>query len=129
MEQRKSVRILRSSNIRSIEDDAGRPHVHFKEDSIPSETFDRVVYALGGTTPSNFLRTLDIAFNERGPIFDSYGETNVPGLFILGDLVVGSKGGSIITAFNSAVHAMQRICEVYLTCGPCGPGENLTDST
>jgi thioredoxin reductase (NADPH) len=121
MEQRKEVRILRSSNIGKIEDNTGRPRIYFNEDHLPAETFDRVIYALGGTTPSNFLRTLGIAFNEKGPIFDSHGETNVPGLFILGDLVVGPKGGSIITAFNSAVHAMQRICDVYLQCGPCGP--------
>jgi thioredoxin reductase (NADPH) len=121
MEQRKEVRILRSSNIRNIEDDGGRPRVHFKEDENHSELFDRVIYALGGTTPSNFLRTLGVAFDEKGPVFDEHGETNVPGLFVLGDLVVGSKGGSIITAFNSAVKAMQRICESYLTCGPCGP--------
>lgn len=106
---------------RYIEDDGGRPRVHFKEDRNPAEPFDRVIYALGGTTPSNFLRTLGVAFDETGPIFDEHGETNVSGLFVLGDLVVGSKGGSIITAFNSAVQAMQRICESYLTCGPCGP--------
>ena len=121
MEQRKEALILRPSNISRIEDDAGRPRVYFKEDKVSAQTFDHVIFALGGTTPSNFLRTLGIAFNEKGPIFDSNGETNVPGLFILGDLVVGTKGGSIITAFNSAVHAMQRICEVYLTCGACGP--------
>src|SRR4030095_13796829 len=129
LEQRREARILRSSNISQVEDEAGRPRVYFREDNFPAETFDRVVYALGGTTPSNFLRTLGIAFNEKGPIFDSNGETNVPGLFILGDLVVGAKGGSIITAFNSAVHAMQRICEVYLTCGPCGREGNRTGVT
>jgi len=31
-------------------------------------------------------------------------------LYLIGDLVVGKNGGSIITAFNSAVHAMKRIC-------------------
>jgi thioredoxin reductase (NADPH) len=120
MEQRSEVRILRESNIDRIEDDGGRPKVIFKEDPS-AHVFDRVVYALGGTTPSNFLRTLGIPFNEDGPIFGSSGETNVPGLFVLGDLVVGQKGGSIITAFNSAVRAMQRICDAYLPCGPCGP--------
>jgi thioredoxin reductase (NADPH) len=129
IEQRGEVRILRNSNISQVEDDAGRPRVYFKENIFPAETFDRVIYALGGTTPSNFLRTLGIAFNDKGPIFDSNGETNVGGLFILGDLVVGTKGGSIITAFNSAVHAMQRICEVYLTCGPCGPEDKLRNVT
>jgi thioredoxin reductase (NADPH) len=111
-ERRGEVSILRESNIAKIEDKDGKPHVRFKEERYSPLTFDRVVYALGGTTPSNFLRTLGIAFNNEGPVFDSYGETNVPGLFVLGDLVVGSKGGSIITAFNSAVRAMQRICKV-----------------
>ena len=41
---------------------------------------------------------------------------HVPGLYLIGDLVVGKKGGSIITAFNSAVHAMKRICARDLPC-------------
>lgn len=113
MEQRGAVTILRESNIAKIEDDGGRPRIFYKEEHYPAQTFDRVVYALGGTTPSNFLRTMGVAFDGDGPIFDPYGETNVPGLFILGDLVVGAKGGSIITAFNSAVRAMQRICKIH----------------
>jgi len=120
MEQRGEARILRESNIAGIEDDGGKPRVIYKEASA-AHTFDRVIYALGGTTPSNFLRTLGITFNQEGPIVGPAGETNVPGLFVLGDLVVGPRGGSIITAFNSAVRAMQRICDAYLPCGPCGP--------
>jgi thioredoxin reductase (NADPH) len=112
MEDRGQVRILRNSNIARVEDVEGRPKVVFKEENYPAEAFDRVIYALGGTTPTNFLRTLGIAFNEDGPVFDSNGETNVPGLFVLGDLVVGRTGGSIITAFNSAVHVAHRICAI-----------------
>ena len=82
---------------------------------------DLVIVGAGPGGIALAAEALGIAFNDKGAIFDSNGETNVPGLFILGDLVVGAKGGSIITAFNSAVHAMQRICEVYLTCGACGP--------
>jgi len=85
---------------------------------FPIRTFDRVIYALGGTTPTNFLRTLGIDFNDQGPIFDEAGATNVTGLYLIGDLVVGRKGGSIITAFNSAVHAMKRICVQDLSCNP-----------
>jgi thioredoxin reductase (NADPH) len=119
MEQHGDVVILRKSNITKIVDENKRPKVFFKEDQYAPETFDRVVYALGGTTPSNFLRSIGIAFNQDGPVVDRNGETNVPGLFVLGDLVVGPKGGSIITAFNSAVRSMQRICAAYLPCGPC----------
>ena len=116
MEESKDVEILRSTNIIRIDDEQGRPRVVFREESVSPRTFDRVIYALGGTTPTNFLRTLGIAFNEHGPIFDDAGATNVPGLYLLGDLVVGTKGGSIITAFNSAVHAMKRICAQDLEC-------------
>ena len=116
MEQRAEVRILRGSNITQVEDDAGRPLLIYKEERYAPTTFDRVVYALGGTTPINFLRMLGIKINEEGPVFNENGETDVPGLFLIGDLVVGKKGGSIITAFNSAVRAMRRICEGYLLC-------------
>ena len=116
LEQNGEVEILRRTNIIRIEDERGLPRVVFREDTLSPRTFDRVIYALGGTTPTNFLRTLGIAFNEQGPIFDGAGATNVPGLYLLGDLVVGKKGGSIITAFNSAVHAVRHICAHELRC-------------
>ena len=118
MEEGEEVEILRGSNIKQVEDEAGRPRVVFNEPEFPTRAFDRVIYALGGTTPTNFLRTLGIAFNDQGPIFDEAGATNVAGLYLIGDLVVGKKGGSIITAFNSAVHAMKRICQHDLPCTP-----------
>jgi thioredoxin reductase (NADPH) len=118
MEQRQEAEILRRSNIKQIEIEDERPHVIFVEAEYKPRTFDRVIYALGGTTPTNFLKTLGIAFDDRGPIFDETGETNVDGLYLLGDLVVGKNGGSIITAFNSAVRAMKRICARHLACGP-----------
>jgi thioredoxin reductase (NADPH) len=116
MEQRGEVEILRSSNIKEIEDEAGRPRITFAETENPARIFDRVIFALGGTTPTNFLHMLDITFNGDGPLFDEAGATNVPGLYLIGDLVVGKKGGSIITAFNSAVRAMEGICRHDLPC-------------
>jgi len=116
MEQRGEVEILRSSNIKEIEDEAGRPRIIFAEAEHPTRIFERVIFALGGTTPTNFLHTLGIAFNGEGPVFDEMGATNVPGLYLIGDLVVGKKGGSIITAFNSAVRAMEGICHHHLSC-------------
>lgn len=116
MEERGEVEILRGSNITGVENDGGRPRVSFKEEQYQARTFDRVVYALGGTTPANFLRMLGIEFDDNGPVYNENGETNVPGLFLIGDLVVGKTGGSIITAFNSAVRAMQSICSGYLPC-------------
>ena len=116
MEQRGEVEILRSSNIKEIVDEAGRPRIVFAEAEHITRAFDRVIFALGGTTPTNFLHTLGIAFNGDGPVFDEAGATNVDGLYLIGDLVVGKKGGSIITAFNSAVRAMKSICLHDLSC-------------
>jgi len=109
MEQRHEVTILRSSNIIDVQDEAGRPHVKFKEESYPARTFDSIVYALGGTTPVNFLRSLGVAFENGMPKTDRSGETSVPGLFLVGDLTVSKTGGSIITAFNSAARAIKRV--------------------
>lgn len=118
MQQRKEVEILRSSNIKQIENDDGRPRVMFNEEQYEPRLFDRVIYALGGTTPTNFLKMMGISFDDQGPIFDETGATNVDGLYLLGDLVVGKTGGSIITAFNSAVRAMKRICARHFACEP-----------
>jgi thioredoxin reductase (NADPH) len=116
MEERSEVEILRSSTIKEITDEAGRPRITFNEPAHSARVVDRVIFALGGTTPSNFLHTLGIAFNAEGPVFDEAGATNVAGLYLIGDLVVGKKGGSIITAFNSAVRAMKSICTNDLPC-------------
>ncbi len=118
MEARGEAEIIRSSNIKRVEDEDGRPQVIFQEEKYTPRTFDRVIYALGGTTPTNFLKMLGIAFDDRGPKFDEAGATDVDGLYLLGDLVVGKAGGSIITAFNSAVRAMKRICARHLACEP-----------
>jgi thioredoxin reductase (NADPH) len=116
MEARGEVEILRNSNIKEIADEAGRPRISFAEPEHTARTLDRVIFALGGTTPTNFLHTLGIAFNDDGPLFNEAGGTNVEGLYLIGDLVVGKKGGSIITAFNSAVRAMKSICIQDLSC-------------
>jgi len=109
MEQRGEVTILRGSNINEVQDRAGRPHVKFKEEAYPERTFDSIVYALGGTTPVNFLRSLGVVFENGMPKTDRSGETNVAGLFLVGDLTVSKTGGSIITAFNSAARAIKRV--------------------
>src|SRR6201988_5448739 len=118
MEQRGEVEILRSSNIKEIVDEAGRPRIVFAEVEHITRAFDRVIFALGGTTPPNFLHTLGIAFNGDGPVFDEAGATNVLGLYFIGGLVVGKKGGSIITALNSERLAMKSICIKDLSCKP-----------
>lgn len=108
------INLRLNSLITSVEDDNGKPKVSFLENE--SETFDFVVYALGGSTPENFLKLIGIEFDGPDPILKDGYETTIPGLFLTGDLSAGKKGGSIIWAFNSANAAMKKICENYLDC-------------
>lgn len=108
-----------NSNIREIEDKEGKPLVHFLESPSP-ERYDTIVYALGGSSPKNFLESIGIAFEGHTPLVHEDGETNIPGIFLVGDLMHYPKGGSIITAFNSARRAMEAICHRYLGCTPRG---------
>ena len=86
---------------------------------------DRVVYALGGTTPENFLKSVGIEFEGGSPRLTKSFGTSVPGLYLVGDLTAGKRGGSIILAFNTAAAAMRRICEDHGICRvapPASPG-------
>ena len=108
------IKLKLNSNISAIEVENGNPKVIFTEDE--TETFDFVVYALGGSTPENFLKLIGIEFDGPNPILNEGYETSIPGLFLTGDLSAGKKGGSIIWAFNSSNSTMKKICENYLEC-------------
>lgn len=110
------LRILRNSNINSLSEVEGKPVAIFKEQDLGSETYDYIVYALGGTTPENFLKALSIEFDGSMPKLKENYETTAEGLFLIGDLSAGPKGGSINYAFNSANQAMKNICQKYLDC-------------
>ena len=110
LEERGLLTILRSSNIVGVTDYEGLPYVEFAEERLPSIVFDRIVYALGGQTPREFLRQIGIGFDGHQPIVTDKYETTVPGLYLVGDLVAeGRGGGSIITAFNSSADAWREI--------------------
>ncbi|MCX6175390.1 MAG: NAD(P)-binding domain-containing protein [Ignavibacteriales bacterium] len=114
LEKEEKVKILLGSGIVAVEDRDGKPCVKFQEEKLGEQIFDFVVYALGGTTPNNFLKMIGIEFDGAEPILREYYETSVQGLFLLGDLTAGTKGGSIIWAFNSSNTAMKKICTDYL---------------
>jgi len=112
LEQRKQITILRGSNIKQLEADTdNRARVLFEEAAFPPQSFDHIVYALGGTTPTNFLKAAGIAFDGSAPLLKEGYETSVPGLYLIGDLSAGRKGGSINLAFNMAEEAMRNICK------------------
>jgi thioredoxin reductase (NADPH) len=110
LEARGQVKIVRGSNISTVEASEGRPRVVFREAEFPARVFDHIIYALGGTTPVNFLKAVGIDFEGEMPVIKQGYETSIPGLYLIGDLSAGKKGGSINLAFNMAADAMRHIC-------------------
>ena len=102
-------------DIESVEpvenDDVTPPRVKVNFKDGTSEIYDRVIYALGGTTPTDFLKNCGIELNEKGePIYNPKTfETNVEGLYVIGDVAVSS--GSIALAFNHAYQAVEDIAK------------------
>ena len=107
MQKNNQTRVLISTDIDSLEEVDGRVLVNFK--NLEPELFDRVIYALGGTTPINFLKVIGIDFDGKIPSLTENYETSIEGLYLIGDLGSGKKGGAIIHAFNSSYLAMKSI--------------------
>jgi len=94
----KEVRPLLGVNIDGLEaTEDGKIKVLFSERE--AEVFDRVIYAIGGTTPSAFLASSGIKEEDGKPVHDEHYETNIPGLFVAGDITQES-GGSIALGLN-----------------------------
>ena len=93
-------------DIESLENEHGKVKVNFSDGS---ELYDRIVYAIGGTTPKDFLKSCGITLDDTGePIFDENYESEVPGLYIAGDIVFNS-GGSIAIALNHGYRIITHI--------------------
>ena len=121
LERRGTLKILLSSNAVALEQAGERVRVVFEESTMDTQEFDQVIYALGGTTPENFLKAVGIEFDGPSPRLSKSFGTSVPGLFLAGDLTAGKKGGSIILAFNTAAAAMRQICEDHGICNIVRP--------
>lgn len=87
-------------DIESLENDAGKVKVNFADGS--DEIFDRIIYAIGGSTPVDFLQKCNVTLDEfKTPIVDENYQSNIKGLYVGGDLVL-KNGGSIVLALNHA---------------------------
>ena len=104
--ENEAVRMKLGVDIESLESEHGQVKVNFTDGA---ELFDRVIYAIGGTTPKDFLKSCGITLDETGePIFDENYESEVPGLYIAGDIVFNS-GGSIAIALNHGYRIVTHI--------------------
>jgi len=92
-----SVRPLLNTEINEIEGEGGKVKVLFSDGTF--DIFDRLVYAIGGTTPSGFLQSSGIREEDGKPVHDENYETNIKGLFVAGDITQES-GGSIALGLN-----------------------------
>lgn len=93
--------------VSAVEDRDGKPFVSFSDpNQLASATFDKVIFAIGGTTPVNFLRTAGVNCENNWPVVSETGLTNIPRLYLTGDLVAGKTGGSIISAYNSVFRSV-----------------------
>lgn len=95
--QNGSVRALLNTEITELESESGKVKVLFNDGT--SELYDRVVYAIGGTTPSGFLSSSNIREEDGKPVHDENYQTNIEGLFVAGDITQES-GGSIALGLN-----------------------------
>ena len=88
-------------DISELDDDNGKIKVKFNDNS--SENFDRIIYAIGGSTPIDFLQKCGIKVDEKGvPLMHENKESNVKGIFVAGDIAT-KNGASIVTGLNDAV--------------------------
>lgn len=106
-----TVRALLGTNISSVEETGDKVRVNFEE--IAHEEFDRVVFAIGGSTPKEFIKKCKIDMDGSYPIVELLThKTNIPNLYIIGDLSQ-KTGGSIGIAINHAVSVVNSIAEEF----------------
>lgn len=85
-------------DIKEIADENGLIKILYSDGN--SDIYERMIFALGGTTPIDFIINCGITIDEFSqPIYNENNETVIHGLFVTGDIVF-KNGGSISLAFN-----------------------------
>ena len=101
------LRLRMAMDVVSLENESGLVKVNFTDGY--HTIYDRVIYAIGGTTPVDFLKLCGITFDENNKAeFDENFESKTKGLYLAGDIAVQS-GGSIAIALNHAHHIIMHI--------------------
>ncbi|MGX3043731.1 cbb3-type cytochrome oxidase assembly protein CcoS [Helicobacter sp. T3_23-1056] len=87
-------------DIESLSDENGKINAHFTDGSV--EVYDRAIYAIGGSSPVDFLKKCNIKLDENNlPIVDENLQSSVKGVFVIGDILFKS-GASIACALSQA---------------------------
>lgn len=94
-------------DIESLDSENGLPKVNFTDGS--SEVFDKIVYAIGGVAPIDFLKKCNLDLDEYGvPVVNRACESSIKNIFVTGDLLFKS-GGSIASALNDGFNVVTEI--------------------
>ncbi|RAZ48634.1 NAD(P)-binding domain-containing protein [Campylobacter hyointestinalis] len=86
-------------DIVGLDNENGKVNVKFNNST--NEIYDRIIYAIGGSTPVDFLQKCGVELKDNEPILDENLQTKTPGLFVGGD-IASKSGGSIVVALNDA---------------------------
>ena len=104
------LKLRTATDIKMLSEGNGKVVVHYQHGEL--ESYDRVIYAIGGVVPKEFLKKSGIEIDSKGkPILDSNFQTSVKNLYVVGDLAVQS-GGSIALALNHGYYVAKAIANV-----------------
>lgn len=88
------------TDIIAVSDKDSKLEVTFSDESMG--VFDRIVYAIGGVVPVDFLKKCGIELDSNGVAqCNEVKESNIANLFVVGDILF-KNGGSIALAMNDA---------------------------
>ncbi|WP_419771017.1 MAG: NAD(P)-binding domain-containing protein [Candidatus Marinarcus sp.] len=109
------LRLRMNTDIESVENEHGKIRVNFNDGYFT--IYDRIIYAIGGTSPVDFLKKCGIALDEDNkPIYDEHYRTNIHCMYVAGDIAFNT-GGSIAAALNHGYHIvnsfMRRSGKIY----------------
>ena len=93
----KKIDLKLGIDIESLEDENGKVKVNYTDGT--NSRYDRVIYALGGSTPKEFFLNWDIKLDEKDKPLVNEKNLNSQGVYIAGD-IAGHLGGSIASALN-----------------------------
>ncbi len=109
------LRLRMNTDIESLESCSGKVKVNFNDGYYA--IYDRIIYAIGGTSPVDFLKKCGIEVDENNnPIHDEHYRTNVACMYVAGDIAFNT-GGSIAAALSHGYHIinsfMRRTGKIY----------------
>lgn len=109
------LRLRMNTDIISLENEHGKVKVNFNDGYYT--IYDRIIYAIGGTAPIDFLKKVGIEVDDKGkPIYNEHYKTNIDGMYVAGDIAFNT-GGSIAAALNHGYHIvnsyMRRSGKIY----------------